>query len=364
MKKQDYIRIENLSKQYGHVKAVDNVSLSIRQGELFGLMGSSGCGKSTLLQMLAGLDTPSKGRVYIDGVDITEVEPHLRSVNMMFQSYALFPHMTVWQNIAFGLQQDKLPRAEINQRVDEMLDIVHMKEYEHVKPASLSGGQKQRVALARSLAKRPKLLLLDEPMGALDKNLRERMQLEVVSILEKLGVTCLIVTHDQSEAMTMSGRIGIMDKGEIIQIGTPNEVYENPNCRFSAEFLGSVNILPGTIAQEPTDFTLINVPDWKNQVRINFGLSAPEGLQVWVAVRPEKMSLSLEHPGGDTNVARGKVYDIAYMGSHSIYHVLLESGKKITANVYHSDRFISEAITWEDQVHVYFEPTSAVVLQG
>jgi putrescine transport system ATP-binding protein len=364
MKKKDYIRIEKLSKQYGPLTAVDSVSLSIDQGELFGLMGSSGCGKSTLLQMLAGLDTPTAGRVYIDGEDMTAVEPHLRPVNMMFQSYALFPHMTVRQNIAFGLQQDKLPRAEIDKRVDEMLEIVRMKNFQHAKPISLSGGQKQRVALARSLAKRPKLLLLDEPMGALDKNLRERMQLEVVSILEDLGVTCLIVTHDQSEAMTMSERIGIMDKGEIIQTGTPNEVYENPNSCFSAEFLGSVNILQGTVAQEPKVYTLIDVPEWKNQVRINYGLSAPEGLQVWVAVRPEKMSLSLEHPGDDYNVAKGQVYDIAYMGSHSIYHVKLESGKKIIANVYHSDRFISEAITWDDNVHVYFEPKSAVVLQG
>lgn len=362
--KQDYVRIEKLSKTYGQITAVDDVSLSINQGELFGLMGSSGCGKSTLLHMLAGLDTPTKGRVFIDGEDMTNVEPHLRPVNMMFQSYALFPHMSVRQNIAFGLQQDKLSRSEIDKRVDEMLDIVHMKQYEHAKPHSLSGGQKQRVALARSLAKRPKLLLLDEPMGALDKNLRERMQLEVVSILEDLGVTCLIVTHDQSEAMTMSERIGIMDKGEIIQTGTPNEMYENPNCCFSAKFLGSVNILPGTIAQEPTEFTLIDVPEWKNQVRINYGLSAPEGQQVWVAVRPEKMSLSLEDPGNGNNVAKGQVYDIAYMGSHSIYHVLLESGKKVIANVYHSDRFITDSITWDDQVFVYFEPKSAIVLQG
>ncbi len=364
MKKQDYIRIENISKQYGQLTAVDDVSLSINEGELFGLMGSSGCGKSTLLQMLAGLDTPTKGRVFIDDQDITDIEPHLRPVNMMFQSYALFPHMSVRQNIAFGLQQDKLSRAEVDKRVDEMLEIVRMQDYQHFKPHSLSGGQKQRTALARSLAKRPKLLLLDEPMGALDKNLRERMQLEVVSILEDLGVTCLIVTHDQSEAMTMSERIGIMDKGEIIQIGTPNEVYENPNCCFSAKFLGSVNILQGTVAQEPTEFTLIDVPEWNNQVRINYGLSAPEGLPVWVAVRPEKMSLSLEHPGNGNNVAKGQVYDIAYMGSHSIYHVLLESGKKIIANVYHSDRYISEPITWDDHVHVYFEATSAVVLQG
>jgi putrescine transport system ATP-binding protein len=363
-KKENYIRIEGITKRYDRVTAVDNVNLSIRQGEIFSLMGSSGCGKSTLLQMLAGLETPTKGRILIDGEDMTDVPPHLRSVNMMFQSYALFPHMTVWQNIAFGLQQDKLSKAEIVQRVDEMLDIVRMSDYRHEKPHTLSGGQRQRVALARSLAKRPKLLLLDEPMGALDKNLRDRMQLEVVSILEKLGVTCLIVTHDQDEAMTMSERIAIMDKGEIIQIGTPKEVYEYPNCTFSAQFLGSVNIFKGVIAPDKDDITLIHVPDLQSDVALDRSLSLPEDLAVFVAVRPEKVSLSLEHPGAEHNVAKGYVRDIAYMGSHSIYHVILDSGKKLEANVYHSDRFISEPITWDDKIYVHFQPESAVVLQG
>ncbi|MFI4956298.1 MAG: ABC transporter ATP-binding protein [Gammaproteobacteria bacterium] len=363
-KKENYIRIEGITKRYDRVTAVDNVNLSIRQGEIFSLMGSSGCGKSTLLQLLAGLETPTKGRILIDGEDMTEVPAHLRPVNMMFQSYALFPHMTVWQNIAFGLQQDKLNKAEIEQRVDEMLDIVRMSDYRHEKPHTLSGGQRQRVALARSLAKRPKLLLLDEPMGALDKNLRDRMQLEVVSILEKLGVTCLIVTHDQDEAMTMSERIAIMDKGEIIQIGTPKEVYEYPNCTFSAQFLGSVNIFKGIIAPDQDDITLIHVPDLQNDVALDRSLSLPEDLAVFVAVRPEKVSLSLEHPGVSHNVAKGYVRDIAYMGSHSIYHVILDSGKKLEANVYHSDRFISEPITWDDKIYVHFQPESAVVLQG
>ncbi len=364
-KKDHYIRIEGITKRYDRVTAVDNVNLSIRQGEIFSLMGSSGCGKSTLLQLLAGLETPTKGRIFIDGQDMTEVPAHLRSVNMMFQSYALFPHMTVWQNIAFGLQQDKLNKAEIITRVDEMLDIVRMSDYRNEKPHTLSGGQRQRVALARSLAKRPKLLLLDEPMGALDKNLRDRMQLEVVSILENLGVTCLIVTHDQDEAMTMSERIAVMDKGEIIQIGTPKEVYEYPNCTFSAQFLGSVNIFKGSVTSTPDDgTTLISVPDLQGDVELERALSLPQDLTVYVAVRPEKVTLSLEHPGVSHNVAKGYVRDIAYMGSHSIYHVTLDSGKKLLANVYHSDRFISEPITWDDKIYIHFQPESAVVLQG
>lgn len=362
--KEDYIRIEGITKRFDLVTAVDNVSFTIRQGELFGLMGSSGCGKSTLLQMLAGLETPTKGRIFIDGEDMTNMPPHLRPVNMMFQSYALFPHMTVWQNIAFGLQQDKLSKAEIEQRVEEMLDIIRLQPYRNAKPHTLSGGQRQRVALARSLAKRPKLLLLDEPMGALDKNLRDRMQLEIANILEKLGATCLLVTHDQDEAMTMSGRIGIMDKGEIIQIGTPKEVYEYPNCSFSADFLGSVNMFRGTIASDQTDETHIEVAELQGMINMERDLSLPQGIQVWVAVRPEKVVLSLEHPGVKYNVAKGHVHDIAYLGSHSIYHVKLESGKKIEANVYHSDRFMTEPITWGDKVYVHFQADSAVLLQG
>ncbi len=361
---EDYIHIEKLAKQYDRVKAVDHVSLSIAKGELFGLMGSSGSGKSTLLQMLAGLEQPTHGRIFIDGEDMTHVPPHLRPVNMMFQSYALFPHMTVAQNIAFGLEQDPLSRAEINKRVDEMLDIVSMCDYASEKPHTLSGGQRQRVALARSLAKRPKLLLLDEPMGALDKNLRDRMQLEVVSILEDLGATCLLVTHDQDEAMTMSKRIGIMDKGEIIQIGSPQEVYEYPNCRFSANFLGSVNMFSATIDVEHDEDTLLDVPELGTQVQINRCLSLPQGLQVWVGVRPEKVTLSIENPNVPYNVAKGRIHDIAYMGSHSIYHVVLDSGKKLEANVYHSDRFMTESITWDDKIYVHFPADSVVVLQG
>jgi putrescine transport system ATP-binding protein len=363
-KKEDYIRIEGVTKRFDRVTAVDNVSLTIAEGEIFGLMGSSGCGKSTLLQILAGLETPTKGQIFVDGQDMAQMPPYQRPINMMFQSYALFPHMSVWKNIAFGLQQDRLPKSEIIDRVDEMLEITRLKDYADFMPHTLSGGQRQRVALGRSLAKRPKLLLLDEPMGALDKKLRDRMQLEVVGILEKLGATCLLVTHDQDEAMTMSARIGIMDKGEIIQIGTPNEVYEYPNCTFSAEFLGSVNMFEGTIGSDEQANTVIEVPELGNKISMMRDLSLPEGLQVWVAVRPEKIILTLEKPDESFNLTKGRVYDIAYMGSHSIYHVRLDSGKKLLANGYHSDRFITEPITWEDEVYVQFLPESAVVLQG
>ncbi len=239
------LKIERVSKLFDDVRAVDDVSLDINQGEIFALLGGSGSGKSTLLRMLAGFEKPSEGRIYLDGVDITDMPPHERPINMMFQSYALFPHMSVEQNIAFGLKQDKLPKDEIAARVAEMLKLVHMEEYAKRKPAQLSGGQRQRVALARSLAKRPKLLLLDEPMGALDKKLRTQMQLEVVDILEAVGVTCVMVTHDQEEAMTMAERISIMNEGWIAQTGSPMDIYESPSSRMVAEFIGSVNLFEG-----------------------------------------------------------------------------------------------------------------------
>jgi len=357
-----YVRIQGLTKRFGESLAVDSVDLAIKKGEIFGLMGSSGSGKSTLLHMLAGLETPTEGRIYIDGEDMSNVSPYLRPINLMFQSYALFPHMTVWQNVAFGLKQDKLATQEVNERTEEMLAMVHMMDYAKRKPEQLSGGQRQRVALARSLAKRPKLLLLDEPMGALDKKLRERMQLEVVNILEKVGVTCLMVTHDQEEAMTMSTRIGIMHKGRVMQIGAPNEVYETPNSRFTAEFIGSINIFEGVVTEDSSDHAVITSPEMGEPIYIGHGISANLDMQVWVGVRPEKISLSLSKPEGKYNFAEGTVHDIAYMGSHSIYYVRLKSGKMTIANIYNSDRFISEPITWNDKVYLSFNSESAVVL--
>ncbi|MDX1267049.1 MAG: polyamine ABC transporter ATP-binding protein, partial [Oceanisphaera sp.] len=248
-----FLEIRGLTKLYDGQPAVDDVSLGVMRGEVFALLGASGCGKSTLLRMLAGFEPPSRGEILLDGVDIAEVPPYDRPINMMFQSYALFPHMTVEANIAFGLKQDRLPRAEVVERVEQMLKLVHMETFAKRKPHQLSGGQRQRVALARSLAIRPKLLLLDEPMGALDKKLREEMQLELVNIIEQVGVTCVMVTHDQEEAMTMAGRIAVMNKGRLIQVGEPLDVYEFPNCRYSAEFIGSINVFEGRLEANEAD---------------------------------------------------------------------------------------------------------------
>lgn len=357
-----FLEIRGISKLFDGQLAVDDVSLSIRRGEIFALLGASGCGKSTLLRMLAGFEQPSKGEILLDGVDIAEVPPYERPINMMFQSYALFPHMTVEANIAFGLKQDRLPRAEIAERVEQMLRLVHMEDYARRKPHQLSGGQRQRVALARSLAKRPKLLLLDEPMGALDKKLREEMQLELVNIIEKVGVTCVMVTHDQEEAMTMAGRIAIMNKGRLVQVGDPLDVYEYPNCRYSAEFIGSVNVFDGVLAANDTDSAEVRCPDLAQPLRINHGLSIAEGLPLMIAVRPEKMHLSLVQPLEEANWLAGVVDEIAYLGGLSIYHVRLASGKRILATLPNVDRQRKGAPTWGDTVFLRWEADSCAVL--
>lgn len=366
-KNEAYIQIKGLTKAFDRFIAVDNVSLNIKKGEIFGLLGSSGSGKSTLLHMLAGFEEPTRGQFFIDGVDMTHVPPYLRPVNMMFQSYALFPHMSVEQNIAFGLKQDKMPKTLIKERVEKMLQMVQMGAYAKRKPHQLSGGQRQRVALARSLAKQPKLLLLDEPMGALDKQLREQMQLEIANIIESVGVTCLMVTHDQEEAMTMTGRIGVMDKGRILQIGAPKEVYETPTTLFTADFIGSINLFKGVIIEDEAEHVLIKSPDLENPIYVNHGVSYDLGMEVWVGVRPEKMFLSKKAPKDISNnkyqnSVKGFVRDIAYMGSHSIYHIALPSGKIILANIYNMDRKNKLEITWNDKVYVSWEPGSAVVL--
>ncbi len=357
-----YVQIEGVTKRFGDFTAVDNVSFNIRQGEIFALLGSSGCGKSTLLRMLAGFETPSDGKITIDGIDLAKIPPYKRPINMMFQSYALFPHMSVAENIAFGLKQDNIPKDEVNARVDEMMKLVDMTAYAKRKPHQLSGGQRQRVALARSLAKRPKLLLLDEPMGALDKKLRERMQLEVVDIIEKVGVTCVMVTHDQEEAMTMASRIAVMSHGRILQIGAPAEVYETPNCRFNAEFIGSVNMFEGKLVVDEPDFVEIESPQLSNRIYVNHGITATHGQDVAVAIRPEKLDVSKTKPEGDKNWAKGKIANIAYFGSHSVYHIKLDSGKKILANSSNFERNLTERPTWEDEVYVSWQPESAVVL--
>ena len=356
------VKIDRVTKKFDETIAVDDVSLEIKKGEIFALLGGSGSGKSTLLRMLAGFERPTEGRIYLDGVDITDMPPYERPINMMFQSYALFPHMTVAQNIAFGLQQDKIPKAEVDARVAEMLKLVQMSQYAKRKPHQLSGGQRQRVALARSLAKRPKLLLLDEPMGALDKKLRSQMQLELVNIIETSGVTCVMVTHDQEEAMTMATRIALMDSGRIRQVGTPDEIYESPTSRFAAEFIGSVNMFQGKVDEDMADYVTILSPSLDTPIYVGHGISGFEGQEVSFGVRPEKVHISKEEPDQRYNKARGKIEDIAYFGSHSVFHVRLPSGYKFMANFANQQRWASEGMTWGDEVWVSWGDNEGVVL--
>ena len=357
------LKIERISKLFDDVRAVDDVSLTINKGEIFALLGGSGSGKSTLLRMLAGFEKPTEGRIFLDGQDITDLPPYERPINMMFQSYALFPHMTVSQNIAFGLKQDKLSKAEIEQRVKEMLKLVHMEQFANRKPHQLSGGQRQRVALARSLAKRPKLLLLDEPMGALDKKLRTQMQLEVVEILERVGVTCVMVTHDQEEAMTMAGRIAIMSDGWIAQTGSPMDIYESPSSRMIAEFIGSVNLFEGEITDDEVDHLIIKAPGLSQPFYVGHGVSTSiDDMQVWLAVRPEKTLISREQPEGDYNWAKGTVHDIAYLGGLSVYYIRLENGQLVQCSMTNRERHADHP-TWDDEVYISWEDTSGVVLR-
>ena len=357
------LEIRQVSKQFGGVPAVKEVNLSINKGEIFALLGGSGCGKTTLLRMLAGFEKPSAGAIFIDGEDISQVPPHKRPVNMMFQSYALFPHMTVAQNVAFGLKQEKnrLSKPEIAKKVFELLSLVRMQDYAERKPNQLSGGQRQRVALARSLAKQPKVLLLDEPMGALDKKLRSQMQLEVVDIIEAVGVTCVMVTHDQEEAMTMADRISVMHDGEIMQVGTPSEIYEFPNSRHTAGFIGSVNIFDATVTQLETDYSLLSCADLTAPIQVEAGINAPIGASLGVAIRPEKITMSRQQPEVTENWLMGAVEDIAYLGGHSVYHVKLASGKRVMAIETNNDRHEQKA-TWQDKVYLQWSNTSAVVL--
>ncbi|ATA22739.1 putrescine transporter ATP-binding subunit [Brenneria goodwinii] len=357
------LEVRNLTKTFDDGQAaVDDVSLTIYKGELFALLGASGCGKSTLLRMLAGFEHPTQGQIVLDGQDLSMVPPYQRPINMMFQSYALFPHMTVAKNIAFGLTQDGLFKSEINDRVDEMLAMVHMQEFADRKPHQLSGGQRQRVALARSLAKRPKLLLLDEPMGALDKKLRDRMQLEVVDILERVGVTCVMVTHDQEEAMTMAGRIAIMNRGKFVQIGEPEEIYEHPSTRFSAEFIGSVNMFEGLLKSRQDDVLIIESPGLDHPLKVDADASVVDGVPVYIALRPEKVVLCDEIPADGCNSAVGEVVHIAYLGDLSVYHVRLSSGQVISAQLQNTYRYRKGAPTWGDEVRLCWDADSCVVL--
>jgi putrescine transport system ATP-binding protein len=331
-----YLRIDNVTKRFGETLAVNDVSLDIERGEIFALLGSSGCGKSTLLRVLSGFETPTSGRVWLDGKDVTDLPPYERPMNMMFQSYALFPHLNVWENVAFGLKRDGVAKAEIQQRVEDMLQLVQLQKFAKRSPHQLSGGQQQRVALARSLVKRPQLLLLDEPLGALDKKLREETQVELVKIIKQVGVTCVMVTHDQDEAMTMADRIAVMSDGRFLQVGAPSEVYEYPNCRFVADFIGNVNLIDGEIVVDDAEKTVIQSDVCS--FFVGHGISGHLGMQVTVALRPEKIHLSLENLANIHNSVACTVESLSYFGSYTSYHLKLANGALFQARVTNTDR--------------------------
>ena len=355
-----YLSIQDVVKDFDGYKAVNQVSLDIAKGEIFALLGSSGCGKTTLLRLLAGFETPTSGRIVLNGQDMAGLPPYERPINMMFQSYALFPHLTVWQNIAFGLQREGLPKAQVAQRVDAMLKLVQLGKFAQRKPHQLSGGQQQRVALARSLAKQPQMLLLDEPLGALDKKLREETQIELVNIIEQVGVTCVMVTHDQEEAMTMASRIAIMSEGRFLQVGAPADVYETPATTFVADFIGNVNLLPGTVEVDEADHVIIASADCKHYV--GHGITGNQGMGVTVALRPEKIQVSRDKPADEFNTAHGTIQELSYFGSFTVYHVQLPSGLRLKISQANTARHNDDALTWGDAVWAHWSRSAHVVL--
>jgi putrescine transport system ATP-binding protein len=357
------IKIRDVVKRFDGFVAVDDVWLDIYRGEFFALLGPSGCGKTTLLRMLAGFEAPTAGTISIDGVDMAGVPPHRRPVNMMFQSYALFPHMTVENNIAFGLRQERVPGREIGRRVAEMLELVQLTAFARRRPHQLSGGEKQRVALARALIKRPKVLLLDEPLGALDRRLREQTQFELVNIQESLGLTFIIVTHDQEEAMTVSTRIAIMDRGRTVQVGTPGEIYEYPNSLYVAQFVGDVNIFEGRVIDAGKDHVTVHSPESGCEIYADRGIDAVAGQEAYAAIRPEKIEIAKTPPAETRyNCITGQVYDIAYLGSMSVYFVRLATGSKVRVTAANRSRLVERPITWEDQVWLWWPPTASVIM--
>ncbi len=356
------IEFRNVSKRFGNFTAIDNLNLSIYEREFFALLGPSGCGKTTLMRLLAGFEPLSAGTILLDGQDISPIPPNLRAVNMMFQSYALFPHLSVWENIAFGLRRETRDKEVISQRVAEMLRLTRLAKFANRKPHQISGGQRQRVALARALAKAPKLLLLDEPLGALDKKLRSETQFELMDIQERTGTTFVIVTHDQEEAMTVSSRVALMDEGKMVQVATPSQIYEAPNAIYTADFLGDVNIISGTAKLESRQISIV----WDAEhAPIIAPLDASFGPDdtIHFAIRPEKVGISAEKPAASENSYQGKILDIAYLGNISTYHVELPSGHIIKAQTANTQRLSERGLTWEDKVWVYFQGSAGVLLK-
>jgi putrescine transport system ATP-binding protein len=354
-----FLLVESLAKSFDGTRAVDDVSLAIGHGEIFALLGSSGCGKSTLLRLLAGFETPDAGSVVLDGRDILAAPPYERPISMMFQSYALFPHLSAWDNVAFGLRRAGLPKAEVAARVEQLLALVQLGAYGKRKPHQLSGGQQQRIALARSLARRPQLLLLDEPLGALDRKLRERTRIELAHIIEQVGVTCIIVTHDQGEAMSMASRIGVMHEGRILQVGSPGEIYDAPNSRLVADFIGSVNLFEGAVVEDGAGHAVVESPECRH--RLDHAVGAPSAS---VAVRPEKILLRREAPPNDAhfNCCNGVIAAVSYFGSQTEYHVQLDSGMVLKASRSSAAHGGEPQLERGEHVHASWDASDAVVL--
>jgi putrescine transport system ATP-binding protein len=357
------IQIQGVTKRFGSFTAVDNVSLDIVKGEMFALLGGSGCGKTTLLRMLAGFEEPTEGKILIDGTDMAGIPPYERPVNMMFQSYALFPHMTVEGNVGYGLKHESLTAVQRKDRVKEMLDLVQLTPLAGRKPHQLSGGQRQRVALARALAKQPKLLLLDEPLGALDKKLREHTQFEVANIQYKTGITFIVVTHDQEEAMTLANRIAVMDKGVIRQVGTPTDIYEFPRSKFVADFIGSVNLYAARVESASKNKIICDVPALGTKITAT--THEPTKRDISIAFRPEKTTISRTKPKGSSNLLTGTVQDLGYFGKDSLYRIKLDSGALVSVNSVNVRRAgeNERVAQWEDRVWLTIDPASILVLE-
>ena len=366
MSAEAFLQIKNVVKEFDGHRAVNDVSVDIAKGEVFALLGSSGCGKTTLLRMLAGFEAPTSGPITLDGQDLADLPPYVRPMNMMFQSYALFPHLTVFDNIAFGLRREGLPAPEVDTRVEAMLKLVQLAPYAKRKPHQLSGGQQQRVALARSLAKKPQLLLLDEPLGALDKKLREETQIELAGIIHDVGVTCVLVTHDQEEAMTMASRIAVMSEGRFLQVGAPAEIYETPASRFVADFIGNVNLMDGTLVVDEADHVVVDCGDVQH--RIGHGITGTRGMSVTVALRPEKIRIrrdALTSPAPEdaaVNRAHGTIKEVAYFGSFTVYHLQMASGRVVKISQSNAERQQGAQLTWGDSAWATWTDLSPVVL--